>query len=127
MIGRIASTPKQAVSLPFRNIVTKFSLTQWRGGLVSEVYVHLAALTRFVTSLLMDVCTKLHPHCVRAQSFSKDSSCLHRTGKGKNRRKKEYLPAWHRSCQEEFCVYPVAHVSEEPAQLLANVHCVWAR
>lgn len=76
-------------------------------------------------SLLMDVCTKLHPCCLCAQSFSKGSFCLHWNWQGK-KEKKEYLPAWHRSCQEEFCVYPVACVSEEPAQLLANVNCVWA-
>lgn len=127
MIGRIASSPKQAVSLPFRNIVTKFSLTQWRGGLVSDVYVHLAVLTRLVTSLLMEVCTKLHPCSVCAQSFYKDSFCLHWNWQGKKEGKKEYLPAWHRSYQEEFCVYPFACVSEELAQLLANVHCIWAR
>lgn len=69
MTGRIASSPMQAVSLPFRNIVTKFSLTHWQGGLVSEVYVHLAVLTRLVTSLLMDVCIKLHPCSMCAQSF----------------------------------------------------------
>lgn len=118
MIGRIASSPKQAVSLPFRNIVTKPSLTQWRGGLVSDVYAHLAALTRLVTSLLMD--TSVH-----ARSLSKDSICLQGTDRGK--RRAACLPAWHRSCQEEFCVYPVARVSEELAQLLANVHCVLAR
>lgn len=83
MIGRIASSPKQAVSLPLRNIVTKFSLTQWRGGFISEVYAHLAVLTRLVSSLLMDVCTKLHPCSVCAQSFSKESFCFHAVGRGK--------------------------------------------
>lgn len=48
MIGRIASSPKQAVSLPFRNILMKSSLTQWWGGLVSG----LAGLAGLVTSWL---------------------------------------------------------------------------
>lgn len=59
VIGRIAFSPTQAVSLPFRNILIKSFLTQWWGGL--DVYVHLAGLTGLIASWLTGtgVCTRL--------------------------------------------------------------------